>query len=139
VETVSRDRANIALALGLLNDPAGRDELKGMCGDENFPPEFRLYAVRYMFDLGIEGDEGCLHAAEEVVRVFDSENRSVGNRVTALELLVRFRNLTQEESQTVFDLVIRGLDDPEATMRMQASSALATLDDQDAVLTCRLQ
>ena len=34
-ETVPRDRANIALALGLLGDPSGHDELKKMCADEN--------------------------------------------------------------------------------------------------------
>lgn len=44
-ESIPRDRANIAFALGLLGDPSGRDELKKMCGDESFPSEFRLYAV----------------------------------------------------------------------------------------------
>lgn len=127
-ETVPRDRVNIALALGLLGDPSGRDELKRRCADENFPPEFRLYAVRYMFDLGAENDEGCLQATEEIATLVESENR-----VTAIELLVRFRNLTSEESQTVFDLVLRGLNDPEATVRMQASSAFATLGDHDAI------
>jgi HEAT repeat protein len=59
VETVPRNRSNIAFALGLLGDPSGRDELKKMCTDEDLPPEFRLDAVRYMFDLGIEKDESC--------------------------------------------------------------------------------
>jgi HEAT repeat protein len=132
-ETVPRDQENIALALGLLGDPSGCDELKKMCADENFPPEFRLHALRYMFDLGVGDDGGCLHAAEEIVQLVDSENRSVGNRVSALELLVRFRNLTSEESQRVFALVLNGLNDPEPVVRMGASSALATLGDQDAI------
>jgi HEAT repeat protein len=133
VEIVPRDRANIALALGPLGDPSGRDELKKMCTDEDLPPEFRLDAVRYMFDLGIEKDEGCLQAAMEIVKRVDSENRGVGDRVTAFELLVRFRNLTSEESQSLFDLVLHGLNDPAPFVRMGASSALATLGDRDAI------
>lgn len=132
-ETVPRDRANIALALGLLEDPSGRAELKKMCADENFPPEFRLYAVRYMFDLGVEDDGGCLKAAEEIVKLLDSENRRVGDRITALELLVRFRNLTSQDTQAVFHLVLGRLNDPEATVRMQASSSLASLGDPNAI------
>lgn len=132
-ETAPRDRANIALALGLLGDPSGRDELKKMCADENFPPEFRLYAVRYMFDLGIERDEGCLQAAEEIMKLVDSENRSFGYRISALELLVRFRKLTSEESQRVFELVLNSLNDPESVVRMEASRALATLGIRDAI------
>ena len=132
-ETVPRDRADIALALGLLGDPSGRDELKKMCADENFPPEFRLYAVGYMFDLGIERDKGCLQAAEEIVKLTDSANRTLSYRVTALELLVRFRNLSSEDRQAVFGLVLARLKDPEAPVRMQASSSLASLGDQDAI------
>lgn len=132
-ETVPRHRANIALALGLLGDPSGRSELKKMCADENFPPEFRLYAVRYMFDLGSERDEGCLQAAKEIVKLTDSENGTSGYRVTALELLVRFRKLTSEESQTVFESVLNALNDPEAIVRMEASSALAALGDRGAI------
>jgi HEAT repeat protein len=133
VETVPRNRSNIAFALGLLGDPSGPDELKKMCTDEHLPPEFRLDAVQYMFDLGIEKDEGCLQAAMEIVKRVDSENRGVGDRVTAFELLVRFRNLTSEESQSLFDLVLHGLNDPAPFVRMGASSALATLGDRDAI------
>ena len=43
---------NIALALGLLGDQLGRDELKKVCAEEEFPSEFRMYAVRYMFNWG---------------------------------------------------------------------------------------
>ena len=132
-ETVPRDRANIALALGLLGDPSGHDELKRMCADENFPSEFRLYAVRYMFDLGAEKHEGCLQAALDIAKLVDLGNRSVGDRVTAFELLARFRNLTSEESQSAFDLLLHGLNDPDPYVRMQASSAFATLGDRNAI------
>jgi HEAT repeat protein len=132
-ESVPRDRTNIALALGLLGDPSGRDELKRMCADESFPSEFRLDAVRYMSDLGVERYEGCLHAAKDIAKLVDSGNRSVGDRVTAFELLARFRNLTSEESQSVFDLLLHGLNDPDPYVRMQASSAFATLGDRNAI------
>ena len=104
-----------------------------MCADESFPSEFRLYAVRYMSDLGVENDEGCLHAAKDIAKLVDSGNRSVGDRVTALALLARFRNLTSEDSQAVFDLLLYGLSDPDSYVRVQASSAFATLGDRNAI------
>jgi HEAT repeat protein len=133
VEKTPRARVNIAVALGLLGDPGGHDELKRVCGDKNFPPEFRLYAVRYMFDLGVAKDEDCLHAAEEIVQVVDSENRTFGDRNTALELLSRFRNLTQEESQTVLELVVHRLEDSEPVVQMAASRALVSLGNPAAI------
>ena len=61
-EKIPRARVNIALALGLLGDPAGHDELKKVCADKDFVPEFRLHAVRYMFDLHFQKEEDCLAA-----------------------------------------------------------------------------
>jgi HEAT repeat protein len=133
VEKTPRARVNIAVALGLLGDAGGHDELKKLCGDETFPPEFRLFAVRYMFDLGVGNDEDCLHAAEEIVQIVDSENRTFGDRITALELLSRFRNLTQDEWQTVLDLAVRRLEDPEPVVHMEASRALVDLGNRAAI------
>jgi hypothetical protein len=42
VEKVPRTRVNMAVALGLLGDPGGHHELKRLCADTGFPPEFRL-------------------------------------------------------------------------------------------------
>ena len=133
VEKTPRARVNIAVALGLLGDAGGHDELKKLCGDETFPPEFRLYAVRYMFDLGVGNDHDCLHAAEEIVQIVDSENRTFGDRITALALLVRFQNLTQEESQTVLELAVRRLEDSEPVVQMEASRAQADLGNRAAI------
>jgi hypothetical protein len=132
-ERTPRTRVNIAVALGLLGDPSGRDELIELCADGDFPPEFRLYAVRYMFDLGVERDEDCLHAAEELVQTVDSENRTVADRDSALELLPRFRNLTADESKKIFELVVDRLHDPEPTVRMAASQSLASLGNAAAI------
>lgn len=132
-EKTPRGRVNIAGALGWLGDPDGRDELKKLCSDQNSPSEFRLYAVHYMFDAGVLNDEDCLQAAEDIVQLVDAENLTAGNRVTALELLSRFHNLTSDESQTVFGLMVRRLDDTEAGVRMEASRALATLGNLDAI------
>jgi HEAT repeat protein len=86
-ESLPRNRVNIALALGLLGDHLGRDELKKACADADLPSEYRMSAARYMFDLGNGKDEGCLRAAEEVVQLVDSENLLSGDRISALELL----------------------------------------------------
>ena len=133
VEKAPRTRVSIAVALELLGDPGGRHELKMVCADGDFPPEFRLYAVRYMFDLGVERDDDCLHAAEEIVEIVDSENRTVGDRNSALELLPRFRNLTTDESKRMFQLVVDRLHDPEPTVRMAASQSLASLGNIAAI------
>jgi HEAT repeat protein len=133
VEKVPRARVNIAVALGLLGDKSGRDELKKVCADGDFPSEFRLYAVRYMFDLGVENDEDCLYAAEEIARIVDSENRSVGDRCSALELLPPFKNLTPDESKKAFQIVVHRLHDSEPTVRMEASQSLASLGNAAAI------
>jgi HEAT repeat protein len=132
-ETLPRDRANFALALGLLGDPSGRAELHKMCVDESFPSEFRLYAVRYLSDLDGEKDEGCLHATTDIANRTDSGGGNVGDRVTALELLAQSRNLSKEESKSVFDLLLHGLNDPDPYVRMQASGDFAELGDKTAI------
>ena len=133
-EKVPRTRVNIAVGLGLLGDPGGRDELKRVCADQNFPPEFRLYAVRYMFDLHVEKDEGCLNAAEKIAQIVDADYHTAGYRIVALELLTHFRGLTPEESGKVFQLVVARLDDPEPTVRMQASQSLIALGNPAAAI-----
>lgn len=138
-EKVPRTRVNIAVGLGLLGDPGGRDELKRLCADESFPPEFRLYAVRYMFDLGVENDEGCLNAAEAIVQTVDADDHTAGYRITALELLARFRGLTPEDTKKIFDLVVDRLDDPEPTVRMQASQSLVDLVGDPAAAISSLE
>ena len=66
-----------------------------------------------MSDLGVQRDDGCLHATKEIAKLVDSGNRSVGDRVTAFELLERFRNLTSKKSQSVFGLLLHSLNDPD--------------------------
>jgi HEAT repeat protein len=128
-EGVPRDRVNIALALALLGDQTGLAELKKACADSNFNPEFRLYAATYMFDLHSQTEE-CLRAAEEIVT---SKNATFGDRISALSLLPQFRNLSAEESKKLFQLVVDRLVDPEPTVQMAASAALASLGNQAAV------
>lgn len=130
VEKVPRDRVNIALALALLGDERGRTELKRICSDTTFVPEFRLYAVRYMFDLHVPKDEDCLNATQEVI---ESQNVNIGNCVSALELISLFRDLTSDESRKVIGLVAARLRDPEPVVRMAASQALGGLGDPAAV------
>jgi len=130
VERVLRDRVNIALALGLLGDQTGPTELKKVCAGTNFVREFRLYAVRYMFDLHFQKDEDCLHAAEEIV---ESKKIDSGDRISALELLQRFQTLTAEESDKVLKLVLKRLEDSEPVVRMAAGNAVASLGNASAI------
>jgi|SRR5579863_5484822 len=130
VEKAPRDRVNIALALALLGDPVGDAHLKKICADKDFTPEFRLYAVRYMFDLHFQKDKDCLAAAEEIA---ESQKANFGDKTSALELLARFKGLTVEESQKVLKVVASRLEDPEPVVRMASSQSLAALGDAAAV------
>ncbi|MFZ0799712.1 MAG: HEAT repeat domain-containing protein [Terriglobales bacterium] len=128
-EKMPRSRVNIALALAQLADQTGLTELRRLCADSDFVPEFRLYAATYMFDLHSQTDE-CLGAVEEIVR---SKTVSFGDRISALSLLPRFHDLAPEESQRLFQLVVDRLDDPEPTVRMGASAALVSLGNAAAI------
>ncbi|HUD67277.1 MAG TPA: HEAT repeat domain-containing protein [Candidatus Sulfotelmatobacter sp.] len=124
VEKSPRARVNIALALALLGDQVGNAELKKICADKNFIPEFRLYAVRYMFELHAPKDEGCLKATEDTIEL---QNANFGDLTSALELLTQFHDLTEEQSRKVLKLAARRLEDPEPVVRMAASHSLAGL------------
>jgi HEAT repeat protein len=130
VEKVPRSQVNLALALALLGDQAGNTELKKICTDREVPSEFRLYAVQYMFDLHVQKDEDCFKAAEDVI---ESKNTRLGDRVSALGLLSRFRGLTAEEARDVLRLVAVSLADPELVVRMAAGQSFAGLGDPSAI------
>jgi len=132
-ERVPRTRVNLAVALGLLGDPGGIDELKKLCADKSFPPEFRLYAVTYTFDLHVDKDEGCLKTAEELAQLVTDDYHTSSYRTTALELLPRFRALTPEESQKILQIVVGRLEDPEPTVRMQAGQSLVVIGNPAVV------
>jgi HEAT repeat protein len=129
IEKVPRTRVNLAIALGLLGDPQGRNELNTLCADQNFPLESRLFAVRYMFDLHVDNDENCLHAAEQIAGIVNSDYHTAGYRITALELLTHFHNLRTEDFEHIFQIVAERLSDPEPTVRMQASQSLIEVGD----------
>jgi HEAT repeats len=129
-EKLPRDRVNLALALGLLGDQLGRDELTKICADKGFVPEFRLYAVRYMFDLHVPKNGNCMEAAQKIA---ESRETDFGDRSSALELLSQFGGLTPEESQKVAKLVGSCLEDPEPSVRIRASQSLARLGDPTGV------
>lgn len=124
IEKAPRDRVNIALALGLLGDQNGAAELKKVCEDGSFVPEFRLYAIRYVLDLHAHDDRDCMTAAREIAA---SGTTTVADRVTALSLLTQFGSLTPEEVRKTSTIMQKSLDDPEPTVRMAASNGLAGL------------
>jgi HEAT repeat protein len=80
----------------------------------------------------VEKDTECLRAAEQIVQTVDADYHTAAYRIMALELLPQFRSLTPEESEKVFQLVVERLDDPEPTVRMQASQSLVNLGNPGA-------
>jgi HEAT repeat protein len=124
VERVPRDEVNIALALGLLGDESGGAKLRQVCSDNEFIPEFRLYAVRYSQDLHSQDESACLAAAEEIM---NTQSANVSDRVTALSLLPRFASLSPKDMQEIEATLRRSLLDSEPTMRMAAGKTIADL------------
>ena len=129
-ETVSRDRVNMALALGLLGDESGVTELKKTYADANVIPEFRLYAIRYVLDLGAPNQGDCLTAAQDIGQ---SEETPISDRITALQLLVQFRGIRAEESERSLQLLEKSLQDKEPVIRTSASNTLARLGNPSSV------
>ena len=129
VEKNPRARVNIALALGLLGDQAEREELTKICADTTFVPEFRLYAVRYTFDLHFQ-DERCLAATDQIV---ESKGVTLGDRISALELLPSFQDVTTEQSQKILQITLNSLADTEPKVRIAASQTLVSLGNASAI------
>lgn len=125
-ETVPRTRVNLALALGLLGDPVGRKELLSICADKTYVPEFRLYAVRYMFDLHFNDEQECLSATEQ-----GTTSENIGDRVSALSLLTQFH--VDGKQAEVRDILVTHLSDSEPTVRLAAANALLQMHDLAAI------
>jgi len=124
VERVPRDQVNIALALGLLGDEAGSVKLRQVCSDNEFIPEFRLYAVRYSQDLHSQDESACLAATQEIM---NTQSAKVSDRVTALSLLPRFASLGPGDLKVIEAISTRSLKDSDPTVRMAAAKTLSDL------------
>jgi HEAT repeat protein len=125
-EEVPATRVNIAFALALLGDEKGVSSLKAACGDADVPGYLRIRAARYLLDLH---NEDCMNA---VLGMLDS-NADPDSQTQALSVLPSFQHVSQKDSQRIFDVVVRALEDPTPAVRITASVALGALGNPSAL------
>jgi HEAT repeat protein len=119
-ETVPETRTNIAFALAELGEQRGFATLRRMCDKIDVPGFVRLYATKYMLDLG---DEHCLGTIFDVL-----ESRTAfGTRTLALSLLPRFKKVSDADSQRIIAATVSALADPMPDVRIAASHTISSL------------
>lgn len=143
-ETVPANQVNIAFWLAQLGEEMGRASLKGTCDDPSKPRPIRMLAAINMRYLK---DDYCLPAVVDALQSDDDPD----SRMQALSLVPGFGHLSPEESQKLFDLVVKALEDQTPGVRMTASHTLGRLGNVSAMPhlqgalakedneTCRLQ
>jgi HEAT repeat protein len=117
---------NMALALAQLGSDKGDVSLTEACTDAHLAPLFRVYAAKYLLDLG---KESCLSTLESLLR----SGTDPGVRVLALSQLARFQDVGTADSQAVLESVLGALSDKESMVRIAASHALVALKSVSAI------
>lgn len=125
-ESNPETHVNMALALAQLGSDKGDVSLTEACTDAHLAPMFRVYAAKYLLDLG---KESCLSTLESLVR----SGTDPGVRVLALSQLARFQDAGAADSQAVLDSVLGALSDKESLVRIAASHALVSLKSVSAI------
>ena len=125
-EKVPETKTNIALALAEMGQEEGFATLRRTCDSQDVPASIRLYAVKYMLDLG---NESCLGAIFDVLR---SKSDS-STRLLALSLFTRFSHVSEADSKRIIEATVRALADPMPDVKMAASDTLVSLEATAAI------
>jgi HEAT repeat protein len=125
-ESAPKATLDIAMALAQFRDERGFAALRAVCRDPHALVSLRLVATINMLNVG---DDSCSSAVVDIL-----ESKADRDYLTsALSLAPRFQHATRDESQKIFDLVVRALEDKESSVRFTASDALAKLGDPSAL------
>jgi HEAT repeat protein len=125
-EKVPETKTNIAFALAELGEQRGFTTLQSTCDNRDVPAYIRLYATKYMLDLG---DEHCLGTVLDVLQ----SKTAFGTRALALSLLPRFRQVPEADSQRMIAAAISALADPMPDVRIAASDTISALGATTAI------
>jgi len=127
VETVAQTRVNVAYALGKLGDERGVTALDSICADSSAEAFVKTEAARLLLYVA-KGTPGCLTAMIEVL-----DRADISTRMNAASLLPQFHDLSDEESERVFQALITALKAEQAPIREAVSRALGKLANVAAV------
>jgi HEAT repeat protein len=125
-EKVPETKTNIALALAEMGQQEGFATLRRTCVGQDVPASTRLYAVKYMLDLG---NESCLGAIFDVLQLKSDSS----TRLLALSLFTRFSHVSEADSKRVVEATIRALTDPMPNVKVAASDTLVSLEATAAI------
>ena len=127
-EHVPLTRVNLASALARLGDATGISVLQDSCRDSSARPYLRVLATRYMLDLNRK-NETCRNALVDSL-----ESRADPDLLLeALSVLSQFHDAPPEQSQRIFQLVVKALAMSEPALRLAASHALDEMGKRAAI------
>ena len=122
-EKVPWTRMNIALALAEMGESIGFDTLEDNCKNKGTSGAIRTRSAEYLLRFNRDSAT-CLSGVLDLLK-----SGSNGDRMAAAELLPRYRNLSKEDSETVFTGLVEALHASDPAVRMAAGQALADLGD----------
>lgn len=125
-EALPRNQVNIAFFLAQLGNDMGIATLKRFCDDTATPGHIRMIAAQRMQDLH---NDYCWNV---VVDTLQSGN-DPDARIQALYLVPSLDHLAGEDSQKVFDLIVKALGDQTPGVRMATSNTLGRLGSVSAI------
>lgn len=123
-------RVYLAGDLAGLGNSAGRERLKTECHNNQNRGSTRIVAARSMIHLH---DDSCDDAVLQVLRA-DSDPQDTLAKVYALNLVPSFiRHSDSREYQSVMDLTVKALNDPDGGVRLTTAATLGSLGDPSAI------
>jgi HEAT repeat protein len=125
-ESAPAARVNIAYALAMLKDDRGVTALNAQCENSDIPGFLRVRAAGYLLNLH---SESCL---DSILGILES-GADPDSQSQALSLLPEFHRASNEDSQRIFDLVVKGLAEQTPAVRIEASITLGRLRNTSAI------
>ena len=129
-EDIELVRVSLAGDLAELGDKAGREMLKTECHNNENWGSTRILAARSLIQLH---DDSCLDAVLEVLRSVSDPQDTLA-KVDALNLVPSFiHDSASQEYQSVMDLTLKALNDPDYGVRLTTAITLGSLGDRSAI------
>jgi len=130
-EQIPMIRVSLASSLARFGEAEGFDSLIDVCINPDMPPYLKAISTRLMLDLKRE-DNSCRDALIEALQSGEGGSDFLRE---AVKLLLKFHDLSPEQSQEIFQSVARALSSPESSpsMRLAASMVIGMIGKSAAI------
>jgi hypothetical protein len=129
-EDIALVRVGLAGDLAELGDKAGREMLMTECHNHSNWASTRILAARNLIQLH---DDSCIDAVLEVLHS-NSDAQDTLAKIDALNLVPSFiHHFASQEYQSVLDLTVKALNDPDSGVRLTTAIILESLGDASAI------